>query len=219
MTRFTNAAKSSRGGGGEAWCFTGPQLPEDVVSIVLGHASACWSHRRVARAWAQAAVAGIMTQPRSANFSLNPWHIGLHDSAIYYYSAVLLVQPTGTNGSSPAGQAELQIWREAGEPYGPQSDRLMSWLTLWTLDPARKELVCSEWTAVTEDGGLPGEFDVIDTKARDWLPRTLEMKGLLQGFKPFGLRSGRNNLSKRGRRGRSLLLSPFRFLGRCCGVC
>mmetsp|Transcript_50131 Transcript_50131/g.160400 ORF Transcript_50131/g.160400 Transcript_50131/m.160400 type:complete len:235 (+) Transcript_50131:45-749(+) len=132
--------------------------PPELASHILHFAAGCWSHRPVCRAWATEVASAALTSKRAVSFRAQAATIGLPDSAIFHYAAELGVLPAeGPAARSGQGVAELKLWREAGEPYGPQSDHIATWQAPWRADVPTLMLVCGEWRSVmqTEYWGPP----------------------------------------------------------------
>lgn len=159
-----------------------PGLSEELVARVFDFATGAWALRLVCRSWADRGVGGFLASAPSleVSFPLCASRLGLFESAIYYYSAVLQVSSRSHEGAAAdcrppgmTGAAKLEIWREAGEPYGPQSDLISVMESTWTLDLQCLELACGSWSSG------PGGFDHGQMISTDWLPQRIPLRMLL----------------------------------------
>jgi hypothetical protein len=144
-------------------------LPAEVAALVLSYASGHWPHRRVAREWASsiayAFVGVIHTVPLNARVESR--------SSIFYHTALLSLKPQ----IDGIGTCEVNLWREAGEPYGPISDLLATWSGAWHLKVDSLQIVMNDWIRLSQR--IAGEDDAVDRFDKKCLPQTISVKDLL----------------------------------------
>jgi len=144
-------------------------LPAEVTALVLSYASGHWPHRRVAREWASsiafAFLRVIHTVPLNANEQSR--------SSIFYHTSLLSLKP----GIDGIGTCEVNLWREAGEPYGPISDLLATWSGAWHLKVDSLQIVMKDWIRLPKRNA--GEDNVVDSFDQQLLPQTISLKELL----------------------------------------
>lgn len=144
-------------------------LPAEVAALVLSYASGHWPHRRVAREWASSigwALLGVIhTVPLNAREE--------SQSSIFYHTALLSLKPQ----IDGIGTCEVNLWREAGEPYGPISDLLATWSGAWHLKVDSLQIVMKDWICFSER--TADEDDAVDRFDKQSLPRTISVKDLL----------------------------------------
>eukprot|EP00747_Dinoflagellata_sp_TGD_P037224 gnl/TRDRNA2_/TRDRNA2_138940_c0_seq2.p1 gnl/TRDRNA2_/TRDRNA2_138940_c0~~gnl/TRDRNA2_/TRDRNA2_138940_c0_seq2.p1 ORF type:complete len:253 (-),score=37.45 gnl/TRDRNA2_/TRDRNA2_138940_c0_seq2:235-993(-) len=189
-----------------AWA-TGP-LPPELALNVFALAAGDWRLRCVCRGCARivevAAASARLVLDSQAAFELRaalesaecsvwlPIHavdLGLHhESSIFFFSGELRVRllPTGaadgTDGEAEIdemrGEAEFEVWCQAGEPYGPQSDRIATWRTLWHLDIHGRKVVFEQWTLLDRP-----HFDWVPVVSPAALPQHVTVKKLMSHMK------------------------------------